>query len=129
MKWRVLFLCTGNSSEKSDGQGWLRHLAGDCFEVASAGTRPVGLNPDAVAVMRELGIDVSQHRSKLVDEFLSDQFDYVIRSATTLRSRARCFQGMVPACIETSRIPRQRRAQQRSAGLFFATSETRLVGH
>ncbi len=78
MKERVLFLCTGNSARSQMAEGLLRHLAGDRFEVASAGTRPVGLNPDAVAVMDELGVDISQHRSKLVDEFLDKQFDYVI---------------------------------------------------
>lgn len=78
MKKTVLFLCTGNSCRSQMAEGLLRHLAGERFEVASAGTHPVGLNPGAVAAMREIGIDISMHRSKRVDEYLDMRFDYVI---------------------------------------------------
>lgn len=78
MKQTVLFLCTGNSARSQMAEGWLRHLAGDRFEVFSAGTHPVGLNPGAVDVMAEVGIDISGHRSKNASEFLSQPFDYVI---------------------------------------------------
>jgi len=74
----VLFLCTGNSARSQMAEGLLRHLAGERFEVASAGTHPAGLNPGAVAVMRELGIDISHHRSKKIDSFLGRRFEYVI---------------------------------------------------
>ncbi len=66
MKTRVLFLCTGNSARSQMAEGLLRHLAGERFDVFSAGTRPAGLNPNAVAAMKELGIDISGHRSKSV---------------------------------------------------------------
>jgi arsenate reductase len=59
-------------------EGLLRHLAGDRFEVFSAGTKPVGLNQNAVQAMSELGIDISGHRSKSVDEFAGQQFDQVM---------------------------------------------------
>jgi arsenate reductase len=59
-------------------EGWLRHLAGDRFEVASAGTCPAGLNPNAVQAMAEVGIDISGHRSKSVDAFSGRPFDYVV---------------------------------------------------
>jgi len=59
-------------------EGFLRHWAGDRFDVASAGTHPAGLNPDAVEAMREVGVDISQHRSKGIDEFLGQRFDDVI---------------------------------------------------
>ena len=59
-------------------EGLLRHLAGDWFDVASAGTHPTGLNSVAVDIMRELGIDISHHRSKHLKEFMSRRFDYVI---------------------------------------------------
>ena len=59
-------------------EGWLRHLAGDRFEAKSAGTRPVGLNPYAVMVMEEVGIDLSGQHSKYVEEFLGQRFDFVI---------------------------------------------------
>ncbi|MFQ5991952.1 MAG: arsenate reductase ArsC [Nitrospiraceae bacterium] len=78
MKSRVLFLCTGNSCRSQMAEGLLRHLADGRFDVASAGTHPVGLNPRAVAIMREIGIDISQQRSKPVDEILSRDFDYVV---------------------------------------------------
>jgi arsenate reductase (thioredoxin) len=77
-KKRVLFLCTGNSCRSQMAEGLLRHLAGDHFEAASAGTHPVGLNADAVEAMKEIDINISGHRSKRVDEFLGQQFDYVI---------------------------------------------------
>ena len=59
-------------------EGLLRHLGGDRFQTASAGTKPLGLNPDAVAAMREVDIDIAHHRSKSVDEFLTEPFDCAI---------------------------------------------------
>src|SRR3954453_7985 len=78
MKKKVLFLCTGNSCRSQMAEGLLRHVAGDRFEAASAGTHPQGLNPDAVAAMQEIGIDISHQRSKHVDDFAGDQFHSVI---------------------------------------------------
>jgi arsenate reductase len=78
MKQRVLVLCTGNSARSQMAEGWLRQLAGDRFEVASAGTHPSTVNPLAIAVMGERGIDISSHRSKSVAEFLDQPFDFVI---------------------------------------------------
>jgi len=78
MKQRVLFLCKGNSARSQMAEGLLRHLAGDRYDVSSAGTHPVGLNPGAVTAMQELGIDISAQRSKRMDEFLDQTFDYVI---------------------------------------------------
>ena len=78
MKSRLLFLCTGNSARSQMAEGWLRHLAGDRFEVFSAGTHPVGLNPGSVEAMAEVEIDISHHRSKHVGEFATQPFDYVI---------------------------------------------------
>ena len=66
---RVLILCTGNSARSQMAEGLLRHDAGDRFEVESAGTRPGQVKPEAIAVMKELGIDISGHRSKHVQEF------------------------------------------------------------
>ena len=78
MKQRVLFLCTGNSARSQIAEGLLRHLAGDRYDAMSAGTHPAGLNPGAVAAMRELGIDISAQRSKRMDVFVDQAFDYVI---------------------------------------------------
>ncbi len=74
-------------------EGYLRHVAADRFEVASAGTRPRTLNPKAVAVMRENGLDISGHRSKSVDEFLGQQFDYVITVCDSARESCPMFPG------------------------------------
>ena len=78
MKARVLILCTGNSARSQMAEGLLRHDAGDRFDVESAGTKPGRVRPEAIAAMRELGIDISTHRSKHVDEFASQGFDYVL---------------------------------------------------
>ena len=78
MKKRVLILCTGNSARSQMAEGLLRHDAGDRFEVESAGTRPGHVRPEAITVMKELGIDISGHRSKHVQEFENQSFDYVL---------------------------------------------------
>ena len=76
---RVLILCTGNSARSQLAEGWLRAHAGDRFEVHSAGSHPSGrVLPGAVQVMREIGIDISDHRSKSMNEFLGHAFDYVL---------------------------------------------------
>jgi arsenate reductase (thioredoxin) len=75
---RVLVLCTGNSARSQMAEGLLRHDGGAAFEVASAGTKPSHVRPEAIAAMAELGIDISGHRSKSVDEFAGQAFDYVI---------------------------------------------------
>jgi arsenate reductase len=78
MKKTVLILCTGNSARSQMAEGLLRHDAGDRFEVASAGTHPSRVRSEAITVMKEIGIDISGHRSKSVDEFASRGFDYVL---------------------------------------------------
>jgi len=75
---RVLILCTANSARSQMAEGLLRHDGGERFEVESAGTKPGIVRPEAIAVMKELGIDISSHRSKHADEFAGVQFDYVI---------------------------------------------------
>jgi arsenate reductase len=77
-KQRVLILCTGNSARSQMAEGLLRHDAGDRFEVFSAGTKPTRVRPEAIRVMAELGIDISGHRSKSVDVFAGQAFDYVV---------------------------------------------------
>jgi arsenate reductase len=78
MKTRVLILCTGNSARSQMAEGLLRHMAGDRIDVFSAGTRPGTVRAEAIAVLAELGIDIRSHRSKHVDDFAGQPFDYVI---------------------------------------------------
>jgi len=75
---RVLILCTGNSARSQMAEGLLRHMGGGRFEVESAGTHPGRVRPEAVEAMREVGVDISGHRSKSVDEFAGREFDHVI---------------------------------------------------
>jgi len=77
-KKRVLVLCTGNSARSQMAEGLLRHDAGDRFDVESAGLNPGHVRPEAIAVMKEIGLDISGQRSKHVDEFAGQQFDYVL---------------------------------------------------
>ncbi|MBF0254037.1 MAG: arsenate reductase ArsC [Candidatus Omnitrophica bacterium] len=79
-KIRVLFVCIHNSARSQMAEGFLRHLAGDRFEVASAGIEPGALNPVVVQVMKERGIDISRHWAKGVEALVAAEggFDYVI---------------------------------------------------
>ncbi len=91
---RVLILCTGNSARSQMAEGILRHLGGDRFDVWSAGTEPTGLNPLAVRAMQELGLDISAHRSKSVDEFRGQEFDYVITVCDNAKENCPVFPGL-----------------------------------
>ena len=75
---RVLFLCTGNSCRSQMAEGWARHLKGDAIEPYSAGIEKHGLNPNAVKVMAEAGVDISQHQSKTLDDLAGVALDYVV---------------------------------------------------
>lgn len=92
-KKRVLILCTGNSARSQMAEGLLRHDTGERFEVKSAGTKASTVRPEAVAVMREIGIDISAHRSKNVDEFDGQDFDYVITVCDNARETCPVFFG------------------------------------
>lgn len=92
-KRRVLILCTGNSARSQMAEGLLRQIAGERFEVASAGVAPTNVRPEAIEVMREIGIDISHHRSKAVDEFLGQQFDYVITVCDNANEQCPTFPG------------------------------------
>jgi arsenate reductase len=90
---RVLILCTANSARSQMGEGLLRHLAGDRFEVFSAGSFGTFVRPQAIEVMGDIGIDISQHRSKSLDEFLDTPFDYVITVCDHANQRCPVFPG------------------------------------
>jgi len=93
MKKRVLILCTGNSARSQMAEGLLARDGADRFEVESAGTKPGRVRSEAIAVMKELGIDISNHRSKHVDEFQGQQFDYVLTVCDNARESCPIFPG------------------------------------
>lgn len=92
-KQRVLILCTGNSARSQMAEGLLRHDAGERFDVESAGSNPGHVRPEAIAVMKEVGIDLSGHRSKHVDEFANESFDYVLTVCDNARESCPIFPG------------------------------------
>jgi len=75
---RVLFLCTHNSARSQMAEGLLRRLAGDRFEVYSAGTEATSVRPEAIKVMAELGVDISEQESETLDRYLGEPFDHVV---------------------------------------------------
>ena len=77
-KIRLLFLCAGNSCRSQIAEGWARHLKDDDIEAYSAGIEKHGLNPNAVKVMAEAGVDISKHQSQTVNELPVREFDYVV---------------------------------------------------
>jgi len=112
---RILVLCTGNSARSQMGEGLFRHEGGAGYEVFSAGTKPSSLRQEAIAVMREVGIDISRHRSKSVDEFAGQNFDYVVTVCDNARDNCPVFPGGTarlhwsfedPAAVEGSETER-----------------------
>jgi arsenate reductase len=93
MAANILFLCTGNSCRSQMAEGWARHLWSDEIAVHSAGVKPTGLNPDAVRVMAEAGVDISSQRSKHADEFAVLPIDYVVTVCDHARESCPVFPG------------------------------------
>ena len=92
-KKRVLVLCTGNSARSQMAEGLLKSIAGDKFEVESAGVAPSIVRAEAIQAMREIGVDISENRSKSVDEFATQAFDYVITVCDNARDNCPVFPG------------------------------------
>lgn len=90
---KILFLCTGNSCRSQMAEGWARHLRNSNIEAVSAGTETHGLNPNAVRVMAEAGVDISGARSKNVRGFLDAAFDYVVTVCDNARETCPIFSG------------------------------------
>jgi arsenate reductase len=115
MKQRVLILCTGNSARSQMAEGLLRMLAADRFAVFSAGSRPSVVNPLAITVMDERGIDIRSQRSKHLNEYLDQPFDYVITVCDNAAETCPLFPGLArrihwsfpdPAAIQGSEAER-----------------------
>ena len=92
-KLKVLFLCTGNSCRSQMAEGWARALKGDVIEPYSAGVAPHRLDPRAVKVMGEAGVDISGHRSRHVNELMDLDFDYVVTVCDRARGACPLFPG------------------------------------
>jgi len=92
---RVLFLCTGNSCRSQMAEGWARHLKADVIEAYSAGIEKHGMNPHAVKVMAEAGVDITGQRSKTVAELGPAQFDYVVTVCGHANEHCPLFPGKV----------------------------------
>lgn len=93
MKSSVLFLCTHNSARSQMAEGLLRSMAGDRFESHSAGTEQTRVHPLAIVAMKELGVDLSTHRSKLSDEYVDRPFDYVVTVCDRAKESCPIFPG------------------------------------
>ena len=114
-KSRVLILCTGNSARSQMAEGILREIGGDRFEAQSAGVDPTRVRAEAIEAMREIGIDISAHRSKSVNEFVDQDFDYIITVCDNARESCPVFPGNAsrihwsfddPAAVEGSHSER-----------------------
>ena len=90
---KILFLCTGNSCRSQMAEGWARALKPGVIEPFSAGTEPHGLNPLAVKVMKEVGVDISEQTSKHVDSLTDQNFDYVVTVCDSARESCPLFSG------------------------------------
>lgn len=108
-KKRVLFICTHNSARSQMAEGIMNALYGDKFQAFSAGTNPSKVNPLAIEVLKEIGIDISYHRSKSIDEFKGETFDYVVTVCDNAKENCPYFPGgkkyvhrgfMDPASVE-----------------------------
>lgn len=116
MKEKLLVVCTGNSARSQMAEGLFRTVGGDRLEVFSAGMKPSFVRPEAVAVMAEIGIDISGQRSKSVDEFAGQEFRYVITVCDNAKETCPVFPGRAermhwsfedPAAVEGNREARE----------------------
>ena len=103
-KIKILFLCTGNSCRSQMAEGWARALRSDCIEAYSAGIETHGMNPRAMRVMAEAGVDISGQRSKHVDELKDVRFDYVVTVCDNAAESCPRFPGFAPASTAAAAV-------------------------
>ena len=125
-KRSVLILCTGNSARSQMAEGLLRRDGGLRFEVESAGTHPSSVRPEAVEVLREVGIDISGHRSKSVDEFEGREFDCVITVCDNAKENCPSFRRRPSASTGASTTRRRQAGAPQNASPSSAACATRL---
>jgi arsenate reductase (thioredoxin) len=121
-KIKVLFLCTGNSCRSQMAEGWTRRLKGDSIEPFSAGIESHGLNPNAVMVMAEVGVDISRHRSKHLDEVRDIAFDYVVTVCDDANESCPVFPGKVKRVHvgfeDPPRLARNAKTEEEALGYY-----------
>jgi arsenate reductase len=119
---KILFLCTGNSCRSQMAEGWARHLKGNVLEPYSAGIETHGLNPSAVKVMAEVGVDISGHRSKHVSELADIAFDYVVTVCDNARESCPLFPGRAKVVHagfdDPPRLARDAKTEEEALGLY-----------
>jgi arsenate reductase len=128
-KKRILILCTGNSARSQMAEGLLRHDAGDRFEVESAGTKPSQVRPEAIAAMAEIGIDISGHRSKSVDEFTGQQFDYVLTVCDKAKEICPIFPGNTVTVHRSFEDPAARQGSEEERLAAFRRVRDQIRGY
>lgn len=129
MKAKVLFLCTGNSARSQMAEGYLRHVAGDRYEVLSGGLSPRGLNPLAVEAMKEIGIDISRQRSKDVREYLGTAVQYVVTVCDNAREHCPIFPGTFKFLHWTLEDPAAVTGTQEEKLAVFRRVRDQIAGH
>jgi arsenate reductase len=121
-KWKVLFLCTGNSCRSQMAEGWARHLKSDVIEPYSAGIETHGLNLNAVKVMAEAGVDISGHHSKHLDELKDIDFDYVITVCDNAHESCPVFHGKTKVVYvgfdDPPRLAREVKTQEEALDIY-----------
>lgn len=118
-KQRVLLLCTGNSARSQMAEGLLRSIAGDLFDVESAGVAPSRVRSEAVEVMHEIGINISGHRSKSVNEFAGQHFDHIITVCDNAKETCPVFPGKANRIHQSFEDPPAEGAVARDKTLVF----------
>jgi len=121
-KMKILFLCTGNSCRSQMAEGWTRQLKTDLIEPYSAGIEPHGLDPIAVKVMAEVGIDISNNRSKHLDDFKGVNFDFVITVCDHAHEHCPIFPGKTRVVHfgfdDPPRLAKQATTEQEVLGIY-----------
>jgi arsenate reductase len=128
-KKRVLILCTGNSARSQMADGLLRDIAGDRFEVASAGVAPTRVRPEAVQVMRDFGIDISEQHSKSVEEFTGQEFDYVITVCDNAKEQCPIFPGKTQRIHWSFDDPASAEGDEQTRLSIFARVRDEILEH
>lgn len=128
-KLQVLILCTANSARSQMGEGLLRNMAGDRMDVFSAGSEPSTVNPYAIRVMAEVGIDISQHHSKSLFDYIEKRFDYVITVCDNAAKNCPYFPGKAERIHWGLQDPAVAGATEEVSLMNFRTTRDLLKGH